>query len=179
MPVGICFNCTADEVLFCAVVSTLNSTYTLLKLSVRANIEPLTIFCPPGPLPHKNASVKSSSGSNFGLSGIFFAHTELEPASPRCWIANPNLSTPLELTLIRGRKLRIIVHFVQLSAAEVWLKDAPLRLLKEVTSVGAKRRRLGTTSARSWLILMKRHSNLSPLDTPPPPKAKPPDTYAS
>lgn len=33
----------------------------------------ITIFCPPGPVPHRKASVNSPSGGGLGRSGIFLA----------------------------------------------------------------------------------------------------------
>lgn len=44
MPVARCFSCTAEEVLL--------------------------IFCPPGPVPQRKASVKESSGSSGGRGGM-------------------------------------------------------------------------------------------------------------
>ena len=70
---------------------------------------PLTIFCPPGPLPFKNDSVNSSSLGGFGRSGIFFAHCAAETVIPRV-VFKPCSSN--RLPFAAGKILRNIVYFV-------------------------------------------------------------------
>jgi hypothetical protein len=69
-----------------------------------------TIFCPPGPLPFKNASVNSASLTGGGRSGIFLAHGADEAAMPRGVIEPLMACSTTGLHLTQGTNPRIIVH---------------------------------------------------------------------
>jgi hypothetical protein len=67
-----------------------------------------TIFCPPGPLPFKNASSNSESGGGFGRGGICF-RIDWEPCNERAQGAWADLRRWLPLRWIIDRRAWSIV----------------------------------------------------------------------
>ena len=69
-----------------------------------------TIFWPPGPLPLRNASVRSLSGTKAGRSGIFFFHDEDVAINPLLNIGGLFARSRNCLNLKPGVKPRNIAH---------------------------------------------------------------------
>jgi hypothetical protein len=74
-----------------------------------------TIFCPPGPLPFKKASVNSSSGKGGGRSGIFFFIFHDEDVKARCAGNSAATSLTNGIHLMRDAKTRSIAHCAPIS----------------------------------------------------------------